>query len=71
MGKDGDMEGAIIGSGGLTGGALWHALERSGHRVVWVVRPESGTRTADNVTWDPRYATIDRADPEVSTPPCV
>jgi uncharacterized protein (TIGR01777 family) len=55
------MDVAITGSSGLIGGALTRALERSGHRVVRVVRPETAARGADTVVWDPRTGTIDRA----------
>ena len=55
------MDVAITGSSGLIGGALTRALERSGNRVVRVVRPETAARGADTVVWDPRTGTIDRA----------
>ncbi len=55
------MDIAITGSSGLIGGALAHDLERHGHRVVRVVRPQTGSRTGDTLAWDPAAGTIDSA----------
>jgi uncharacterized protein (TIGR01777 family) len=55
------MDVAVSGSSGLVGGALATALERDGHRVVRLVRPQTREAGADAVAWDPRAGTIDRA----------
>jgi uncharacterized protein (TIGR01777 family) len=54
------MDVAITGSNGLIGSALARSLERDGHRVVRVVRPESPDVRGDAVVWDPRNGVIDR-----------
>jgi uncharacterized protein len=53
------MEVAITGSNGLIGSALARSLERDGHLVVRVVRPESPGVREDAVVWDPRNGVID------------
>lgn len=51
---------AITGSSGLIGSALARSLEGDGHRVVRVVRSESGS-TGDQVSWDIDAGRIDAA----------
>ena len=55
------MDVAITGSSGLIGRALARTLARDGHRVVRLVRPETGEVGGNAVAWDPRNGTIDRA----------
>jgi len=55
------MDVAISGSSGLIGGALARDLERRGHRVVRVVRPETQDRGGDTLTWEPTTGQIDTA----------
>ncbi len=55
------MDIAITGSSGLIGGALARDLERGGHRIVRVVRPETQHRGGDTIAWDPSAGTIDAA----------
>ncbi len=55
------MDLAITGSSGLIGRALARTLARDGHRVVRLVRPETGEVGGNAVAWDPRNGTIDRA----------
>jgi uncharacterized protein (TIGR01777 family) len=55
------MDVAITGSTGLIGSALVRALKRDAHRVVRVVRPESGHVRGDTIAWDPPNGAIDRA----------
>lgn len=55
------MDIAISGSSGLIGGALARDLERGGHRIVRVVRPETQHRGGDTIAWDPSAGTIDAA----------
>ena len=50
---------AISGASGLIGGALGRALERDGHRVARLVRPQTGTPGGDAVRWDPTTGTIE------------
>jgi uncharacterized protein len=50
---------AITGSSGLIGSALTTYLEREGHRVVRLVRPQTRERDGDSVAWDPTTCTID------------
>ncbi len=53
------MDVAISGASGLIGGALARALERDGHRVARLVRPQTRTRTGDAIRWDPTARTIE------------
>jgi uncharacterized protein (TIGR01777 family) len=55
------MDIAITGSSGLIGGALARDLERHGHRVVRIVRPQTQSRAGDTLAWDPSRGTIDAA----------
>ncbi|MEX0989143.1 MAG: TIGR01777 family oxidoreductase [Actinomycetota bacterium] len=55
------MDVALTGSSGLLGTALAPALERDGHRVVRLVRPETEARGGDTLAWDPDAGTIDAA----------
>ena len=55
------MDIAISGSSGLIGRALTSALVRDGHRVVRLVRPETGNVGRATVAWDPRSGAIDGA----------
>ena len=50
---------AISGASGLIGGALARALERDGHRVARLVRPQTRIRADDAIRWDPTAGTID------------
>lgn len=52
------MDIAISGSSGLIGTALIPALERGGHRVIRLVRPESKPGSG-SIRWDPEGGTID------------
>ena len=54
------MDVAITGSNGLIGSALTRSLERDGHRVLRVVRPESPDVRGNAVVWDPPNGKIDR-----------
>jgi len=53
------MDVAISGASGLIGGALARALERDGHRVARLVRPQTRTRAGDAIRWDPTARTIE------------
>ena len=55
------MDIAITGSSGLIGTALREAMAAAGHRVVRVVRSQSGTVAGDSILWDPPEGTIDAA----------
>jgi uncharacterized protein len=51
----------ISGASGLIGSALAARLEHDGHRVVRLVRPDTASRGADTIAWDPSAGTIDAA----------
>ncbi len=51
------MDVAVTGSSGLIGSALRPALEQAGHRVIRIVRGQSGG--PDTLTWDPARGEID------------
>jgi uncharacterized protein (TIGR01777 family) len=53
------MDVAITGSSGLIGGALAEDLEREGHRVARLVRPQTPARAGETIGWDPSAGTID------------
>ena len=53
------MDVAISGASGLIGGALARDLERNGHRVVRLVRPQTSAAGGDTISWDPAEGTID------------
>ncbi|MFA5883105.1 MAG: TIGR01777 family oxidoreductase [Acidimicrobiia bacterium] len=54
------MDVAIAGGSGFIGSALIRSLEADGHRVLRIVRPQSGVGAgADTVAWDPSTARID------------
>ena len=54
------MDVAISGSSGMIGTALISELERGGHRVIRLVRPD-GSAGSDDLRWDPQGGTIDAA----------
>jgi uncharacterized protein (TIGR01777 family) len=49
----------MSGSTGLVGAALVPALAAAGHAVTRMVRPATGARAGDSVTWDPGAGTLD------------
>jgi uncharacterized protein (TIGR01777 family) len=53
------MDIAVTGSTGLIGTHLVRDLERGGHRVLRLVRPESAGSGSDTAAWDPARGTID------------
>ncbi len=54
------MDVAVTGSSGLIGSALIPELERAGHRVLRVVRPQTGEPlSGDTIAWDPDAGAID------------
>ena len=52
---------AISGASGTIGGALARSLERDGHRVRPLVRPQTSSQDPDSIAWDPAAGTIDAA----------
>jgi uncharacterized protein (TIGR01777 family) len=52
------MDVAVTGSSGLIGSALGPALARAGHRMIPIVRSQSGGK-GDAVRWDPDAGSID------------
>lgn len=55
------MDIAVTGSTGLIGSHLVRSLERDGHRVLRLVRPDSTDAGSDTAAWDPGRGTIDAA----------
>jgi uncharacterized protein (TIGR01777 family) len=53
------MDVAITGASGLIGGALSRALERDGHRVARLVRPQTRDPGGDAIRWDPVEGSIE------------
>lgn len=53
------MDVAISGASGLIGGALARALERDGHRVARLVRPQTLGGGGDAIRWDPVDGSIE------------
>ena len=53
------MDVAITGASGLIGRSLAARLAQDGHRVVRVVRPQTGAIGGDTVPWDPATGTIE------------
>jgi len=53
------MDVAISGASGLIGGALARALERDGHRVARLARPQTLGAGGDAIRWDPVGGSIE------------
>jgi len=54
------MDVAIAGGSGFIGSSLTRSFERDGHRVLRMVRPESGSSPrSDTIAWDPASARVD------------
>jgi uncharacterized protein (TIGR01777 family) len=59
FGDAGSWRIAITGSSGLIGSALVPTLLSAGHRVTRLVRPESGSKDASTIPWDPMHGQLE------------